>query len=279
MKIISSIITSLFITTPLFSTGQTQAQGSYAEPLYVAFSYIKITPGKRDVYLNLIHQYSPKITANRIAQGGVLGWYMYEVKLPSGAAAPYDFVSLTVANDFALHFDNLAPSEEVMKSIVPGASMQTINEIFEKYESSRTIIKKEIAIQLSNLFPEHTQARFILTDYIKVDPLHEPYYLALESSTLAPLRREMIQTGGYANWSLYKVHLPKDEHSDFNFVTLMQADQLDSFSERKLVESGTKIMAAFNNKGKDSQKKEIRSVSRTELWELVEYVDQFKLKK
>jgi hypothetical protein len=71
--------------------------GQNTSPVFMSFSYVKANPGKTGAYIDLIKNYSPKITGERIRQGGgVLGWYMYEVRMPSGAANEYNFVSITV---------------------------------------------------------------------------------------------------------------------------------------------------------------------------------------
>jgi len=238
MKLIAALLFSL---TSVFS----YAQNGEQKKIYVAFTYIKINPGKASAYFNLIKNYSPKITEHRIRQGGVLGWYMYELRMPTGTATEYDLVSLTVADDFKLMFDDLDPSDETMRKIMGGMSDQSIKDIFAQYESSRTVIKKEIYVLESNAVAQHPAAKYIWADYI--------------TGELPDMKSE-------ASRAIFRKNLPVDNRSNVNVIAATFANDLALFSD------GVKVPA---NKGKGQTS---GSVVHSELWQLVEYVDLNKIK-
>jgi hypothetical protein len=224
------------------------AQNPEHKTLYVALSYIKINPGKTSTYMNLIKNYSPRITENRIRQGsGVLGWYMYEVRMPSGTANEYDLVSITVVDDFKLMFDELAPSDEAMHKIFGGMSDQTIQDIFAQYESSRVTIKKEIYTLQSDQVTDNPASKYLWVDYVKAIEGKEAEYVKTE--------------GSLKGRSLFKRSLPYDTRYEFDFVNTLFSNDITAFANVQKKSSTTS--------------KTIHS----EIWQLVEYVDVNKIKK
>jgi len=231
-----------------FSALITTAQNADQKKLYVAFTYIKINPGKASAYFNLIKNYSPKITANRISQGGVLGWYMYELRMPTGTATEYDLISMTVADDFKLMFDDLDPSDETMRKIMGGMSDQSIKDIFAQYESSRTVIKKEIFVLESNAVAQNPASKYIWMDYLK-------------GETPDPKTEQKD-----ASRALFRKSLPVDNRSEVNYLAATFSNDLSQFS------NGIKIPLAKVKGGVSG------SLVHSEIWQLVEYVDVNKIK-
>lgn len=237
-----------------FSLLTSSAQNQEHRKLYVALSYIKINPGKASTYMNLIKNYSPKITESRIRQGGVLGWYMYEVRTPSGAANEYDLVSITVVDDFKLMFDELAPPDDTMHKIFPGLTDQSINDIFAQYESSRTSLKKEIYILESEVIAENPASKYLWVDYINTPEVKE---------------KELVKADGTSrDRAVLKKYLPYDSHSEFNQVTAIFSNDLSTFAWKAPSAEAGKLKNTSNNR-----------TIRSEIWQLVEYVDVNKIKR
>lgn len=224
-------------------------------PVYYSISYIKINPGKAETYFNLIKNYSPKITEARIRMGGVLGWYMYEVRMPSGAANEYDLVSVTVTNDFRLLFDDLAPSDDTMKKILPGATEKTINDIFAQYENSRTLVRKDIVVLTSGQTGLLPGAKYAWVDYVKVNDGKESEFANLLKAK---------------NVRVYKKTMPIDAKREYTSITTLSSDDITTFGE------GGKVISTTSEA---ERLKSISKISHSELWQLTSYVDESVIKK
>ena len=251
----------LFLAIPFVNLAQSKT-------LYASFSYIKINPGKQATYLNLINTVSPKITAARISiGGGVLGWYMYQVSVPSGASNTYDMVSITVVDDFKLLFDELAPPDNVMNKIFPGASEQTIAGIFEQWEAARYTVKKEIYTISSNLAPGGPSSRYAVVDYVRVPDGKSAEYLRNEN--FDSFFRDLIKSKTISNRMLYKRNIPIEAA---DFISICQTDNISNLAESP----GDKAVASMEAAKVKIQP--IGKVAHREIWELVQYVDEGSIK-
>ena len=249
--------------------------GQSTSPVYMSFSYVKANPGKTGAYIDLIKNYSPKITAERIRQGGgVLGWYMYEVRMPSGSANDYDFVSITATSEFNLLFDELAPPEGTMERILPGISSMTIAGIFEQYESSRTVKRKEVIVPVAGLSSGGVPYKVAWVDFVNVKEGKEKEYLKLQADAVLPACKELQSGGLIGNYRVYKKTLPLDMHSDFDFMVVYFANDIASLADGRLAEAKTKLLANTTSALAASA-----NITRSEIWQLVEYMDIEKSKK
>ncbi len=246
-----------------------------ASPVYMSFSYVKANPGKTGVYLDLIKNYSPKITGERIRQGGgVLGWYMYEVRMPSGSANQYDFVSITVTSEFNLLFDELAPPEGTMERILPGISSMTIAGIFEQYESSRTVLRKEVIVPAASLASEGAPYKVAWVDFVNVKEGKEKEFLKLQAEVVLPACKELKSAGLIGNYKVYRKTMPLSMQSDFDFMVVYFANDIASLADGRLAETKNKLLTNTT-----SALAAIANTTRSEIWQLVEYMDTEKSKK
>ena len=243
--------------------------GQKASPVFMSFSYVKANPGKMGAYIDLIKNYSPKITRERIQQGGgVLGWYMYEVRMPSGAANEYDFVSITVTSEFNLLFDELSPPEGTMERLLPGISSMTIAGIFEQYETSRTVLRKEIIVPIASLTSGGAPYKVAWVDFVKVKEGKEKEYLKLQTDLVLPAYKELQSGGLMGNYRVYKKTLPVDSQSDFDFMVVYFANDIASLADGRLSDAKSKLMANSTN-----TLAALAGITRSEIWQLVEYMD------
>ncbi|CAN5419727.1 hypothetical protein BH10BAC4_BH10BAC4_23400 [soil metagenome] len=256
-----SLVCCVILTLCILSDANAQGTAK----TYLNFSYTKLAPGKRETYLHLIHNYSPKITAERIRTGGgLLGWYMYEVRMPSGASNDHDFVSITNVSDFNLLFDEMNPPAGTMEKLFPGISSQTINGVFETYESSRTVLKKELFRPLFETSPMAKPSKIVWVDYIKAEPGFEK-----EAESFMPFYKELMSKGLISGCKVYKKMMPVGPSADFDFVVAYFAEDIASVADGRLSEAVKKSASS-----KSSGTKTMFS----ELWQLVEYVDVEKSK-
>jgi hypothetical protein len=155
---------------------------------------------------------------------------------------------MTVADDFKLMFDDLDPSDETMRKIMGGMSDQSIKDIVAQYESSRTVIKKEIFVLESNAVAQHPASKYIWMDYLKG-----------ETPDLKTEQKD-------ASRALFRKSLPVDSRSEVNYLAATFSNDLSLFS------NGIKIPLTKAKGGVSG------SLVYSEHWQLVEYVDVSKIK-
>ncbi len=246
------------------------------KPVYVAFNYIKAKPSKGGKYVDLIKNYSTKILSYAVEVGAFSGWYFYEVRMPTGSATEYDFVAVSVVNDFKFLFEEPGTYADIMKKAIPGISDETLKTIAEEFESSRISVKREIFTRTSDLVPNASPSKYARVDFNMSAEGKESDYIKMETELLAPIHKEIVAMGAYNDWELYKKILPKDSRSDFDYVAVDFMNDINTIVNLNYGVIAKRVMPDVDLKNMWSTVGGTRKVVRGEIWELVEYVDSKK---
>ena len=246
------------------------------KPVYLAFNYIKAKPGKGGKYVELIKNYSTKILSYAVEVGAFSGWYFYELRMPTGSATEYDFVAVSVVNDFKYLFEEPGTYADIMKKAIPGISDETLKTIADEFESSRISVKREIFTRTSDLVPNAVPAKYARVDYNLSAEGKEADYIKMETELMAPIHKEIVAMGAYNDWELYKKILPKDSKSDFDYIAVDFMNEINTIVNLNYSAIAKKTMPDVDLKNMWSTVGATRRVVRGEIWELVEYVDSKK---
>ncbi len=257
----------------LFSTASIAQE---KKPVYLAFNYIKAKPGKGGKYVDLIKNYSTKILSYAVEVGTFSGWYFYELRMPTGSATEYDFVAVSVVNDFKYLFEEPGTYADIMKKAIPGISDETLKTIAEEFESSRISVKREIFTRTSDLVPNAAPAKYARLDYNLSAEGKEGDYIKMETELMAPIHKESVSMGAYTDWELYKKILPKDSKSDFDYIAVDFMNDINTIVNLNYSVIAKKVMPEIDLQKFWSTVGASRKVARGEIWELIEYVDSKK---
>lgn len=276
MTLRPSLFNSIVCCTVAFILFATTSFAQEKKPVYLAFNYIKAKPGKGGKYVELIKNYSTKILSYAVEVGAFSGWYFYEVRMPSGSAAEYDFVAVSIVNDFKFLFEEPGTYADIMKKAIPGISDETLKTIAEEFESSRISVKREIFTRTSDLVPNAVPAKYARVDYNLSAEGKEADYIKMETELMAPIHKEIVAMGAYNDWELYKKILPKDSKSDFDYVAVDFMNDINTIVNLNYSAIAKKTMPDADLKNMWSSVGATRKIVRGEIWELVEYVDSKK---
>ena len=112
------------------------------KPVYVSFNYMKTAPGKYNDYLRLVKTYSKKVQEYQFKQGAQLGWYLYEVLMPTGTKADYNFVIVIVGTDIQQMMDPVLTGREILQKADPTMTAQQLDSVPILFSAARSMAKR-----------------------------------------------------------------------------------------------------------------------------------------
>jgi hypothetical protein len=207
-----------------------------------------------------------------VKTGAFQGWYFYELRLPTGSANEYDYVAVSVVNDFKYLFEEPGTYTDIMKKAFPGITDKTLDSIAQEFEGSRISVKREILVKTSGLVANPAPAKYARVDYNMTVEGKEADYVKAETEMLAPVHKEIIASGAYKDWQLLKRIMPVDQRADYNYIAIDFIDDISTF-----VKLDYSAIVKKQNPGVDLGKfwgslVSTRKGVRGEVWELVAYV-------
>jgi hypothetical protein len=260
----------LFLLVFFSTNGDSYAQNN-TQPVYAAVNYYKLKPGKAETYTNLVKSNTHKIFDYQFKQKAITGWYFYEVLIPAGDEARYNYVSVQISTNFSELMDNpVLPRELYAKSVGGPLSYP---QFMAQLEECRTLEKREVYRYRAGINPNTPVAKYVEIDFMKPYPGKSADYVKMETEVYYPIHQERIKLRALTNWGLYEKLLPYDFNSENDFITANFFDDLRSIIDPK-------YEAAFNSMPNNidfirlsSQVDQTRKMVRSDLWKLVDFVD------
>ncbi len=245
---------------------------SQDKKVYVAFNYIKAKPGKGGAYTELVKKYSTKILDYAVKTGAFQGWYFYELRLPAGSANEYDFVAVSVVNDFKYLFEEPGTYADIMKKAFPGITDKELDDIAQQFEDSRISVKREILVRTSQMVPNAAPSKYARVDYNMTSPGMESDYIKMETEQMAPIHKDIIASGAYKDWQLLKRVMPVDQRADYNYIAIDFIDDISTFVGLDYSGIAKKVYPGVDLTKFWSTVTNSRKVARSEIWLLSAYV-------
>jgi len=239
---------------------------------YVAFNYIKAKPGKGGAYTELVKKYSTKILDYAVKSGAFQGWYFYELRLPTGSANEYDFVAVSVVNDFKYLFEEPGTYADIMKKAFPGITDKELDDIAQQFDDSRITVKREILVKTSQMVPAAAPSKYARVDYNMTATGKESDYLKMETEQMAPIHKDIIASGSYKDWQLLKRVMPVDQRADYNYIAIDYIDDISTFVGLDYSAIAKKVYPGVDLSKFWSTVTSTRKVARSEIWLLTAYV-------
>ncbi|ULQ53072.1 hypothetical protein [Flavihumibacter fluvii] len=250
---------------------QQQYAQSSTQPVYAAVNYFKIKPGKGETYTNLVKSTTHKILEYQFRQKSIMGWYFYEVLIPAGDEAKYNYVSVVISSNFSELMDNPVPPKDLYAKAVSGP--MNYQQFMAQLLDCRTLEKREVYQYRAGINPNTPISKYVEIDYMKPYPGKTADYLKMETEVYYPIHQERIKLRALTNWGLYEKLLPYEMDSENDFITANFFDDLRSIIDPK-------YEAAFNSMPNNidyirlsGQVDQTRKMVRADLWKLVDHVD------
>ncbi|MEJ0057296.1 MAG: hypothetical protein WDN75_17545 [Bacteroidota bacterium] len=205
--------------------------------------------------------------------GAFSGWYFYEVRMPTGSNNEYDFVAVSVVTDFKYLFEEPGTYSDIMKKAIPGISDKTLATIAQEFDDSRISVKREIFTRVSDMVPNAVPAKYARVDYNMPTEGKEAEYIKMETELMAPIHKEIIASGAYNDWELYKKMLPNEATSDFTYIAVDFMNDINTIVNLNYPAIVKKVDPAADLNKIFTTVTTSRKIARGEIWELIEYVD------
>jgi hypothetical protein len=269
-----------FTLTVLVCTESTYAQDNQPT-VYVGVNFIKVRAGKQEQYMQLLEKYGKKVNEYFFRNNNLVGWYMYKVLMPSGSSVGYDYASVNVTTTMSALLDPPGDMKEVFKKIFPDMTDKMVSDVMARYDSCREIVRREVYMPVHGASVADS-TNPVAAKYMEVDLMHPAAgktedYIKMERETFKPLHAERIKMGYLRSWGLYEKTFA-DEQSGFEFVTVNFMDNVDKLGYG-YSEAVKKVMPQADMNALFTQTMATRTMIRSEIWKLMQYVDGSNTKK
>ncbi len=196
-----------------------QAQGQPAAPKFALFEYFKLEPGKGADYRKLEQEAYIPIHRERVKQGIIKSWSVWNVRFPGGAAREYDRVTITTFDTFAAVETPYPPA--VFTKVFPNT---TGAELLARSRGLIRLVRSEMVTLIDSvgLNPQPLPpASFAEISFHKVEPGKGAEYTALIGKYLKPLYEERIKRGILKGWQRFGIRYPGGTEREYGQVTLL----------------------------------------------------------
>jgi len=135
-----ALIPTAFLLGTLVNTGFTQQ--AVANPVVVEVGCMKVDPLKNDEYLKLEHDIWKPMHQERIRQGHMRSWTLYEVRFPAGSKRECDYRTLNTYNSYSDTERSIADIAAKVHPSIP------LNELERRTVSGRDFRQGELWYQV-----------------------------------------------------------------------------------------------------------------------------------
>lgn len=248
-------LVSLFLA---FLTLTAFSQNDVAVTVY----YMKVKPGESEEYLELEQEWK-KINQARIDQGYITGWQLWQ-KMYSGADDEYQYIVL----EWYENFQKTATTGylEVINDLY---SQEQLADLSERTHHARVVTRTDVMHRISTV-ENSKPTSFLIVGEIKPRPGMEEGYLKMEREIFLPLHQEAVNQGQMTTWSLWRRWPYKENDAPYavvnGFDDFTKIGKMDYPELFKAVDTDMTIEEVWNSVG------EIRDITKTEVWRLVDSI-------
>ena len=235
--------------------------------LFVVVDFMKVDPADNTKYLEVEQNIWKPLHEERIEQGIIVGWFLYAVDF-SGSGDEYNYVVINLYDDA----DNLENpwNAEIPQTVLPEIP---VDEILKRTRETRENVKTELFYSIATApdIPLEVPARYLQVNYMRVDPGQQSAYERIESDIWLPMHNELIETGRTIGWGLWKSLFPRGAGRPYQYLTLNTFSEFSFIFDLDFSIPFQKVHPGDDFAEISSATQGLRTVIRTELWDLVDY--------
>jgi hypothetical protein len=239
-------------------------------PVTAQVSYIQVQPDRVGDYLSIEREFWKPLQQERVDDGDILSWQLYEVRIPTGTAQDYQYVVITlyddldvVANpDFEKYVERVHPDRDA------NAAVRRTNEVRQWQRNELWFQRDRVVPQT----PSSEPAPFMMVDYVNTPPGGEGDYIRFEQDVWKPIHQARIDAGAMSGWSLWQMGIPDGTSQSYNHRTVRAYRRMSEIP-------GSFPPEVFEEVHPDRTIDEIlqetraqRELAQRELWELIDHV-------
>jgi len=221
------------------------SQMSFAQPQQTihSFSYYKILPGKDHEFRSMMEAVDSRVQKERLNNGAISAWYLYEVVSPSGTNAEYDYVAVTTTNSIKKAFESSYPFVDAFKKSFPGKDAKFFADYFSKLNGICRLVKEEVyggtAVADSSSH-DGFKFKYLVVDFMQPKPDKFGEYFKMELDTFRLVHKERIKLGALSQWALLQLSLPFDVKTGYSTLAISFYNDLDMMYGDSKYEEGIK---------------------------------------
>ena len=154
-------------------------------------------------YLNVEAELWKPVHANRVREGKILGWYVYQVVNAMDGSHDYNYMTVEVYPNWA---SLEAPYDDVDRAFQEVHGTDAEQSMFERTEASRTMKRQEMWVRQKYLAADDagpSTIKYIVVDWMDVHPGKMEAYMNMEESYYMPVHQKRVDGGHIKSWSLY----------------------------------------------------------------------------
>lgn len=261
LKTFSAVILSLLVS---FGFQSAQGQQGY----YMHLDYIMIEKENVSDFNEHVSSTFKPVQEARVENESIEGWYLYKVAYRGTRNANYNYVVVSISS-------GLSGFEDIGNQITDHFSANSGAEIMNDYNRYLTPNHSELwVINNSVLNDENSKpSRYFGMDYMKVVSGQEYAYQMMEDEVARPLHEHRMDDGTMKGWELFGLITPGGTAYGYNFATGNYYDQLSDieFGFTDEIIRANHPNTNINEFFEDIER--TRDLVRSELWELVDYVN------
>lgn len=236
--------------------------------VFAVVEYMKVKQGDEQKYVDLERNYWKKIHQERVKNGEILSWVLYEIRY-AGSNDEYNFVTGTIVTDPAKLENPFAGIDP--EKVLAG---ENVDKIMQETSNSRQLVKRNLIRRVSTVNPESGPASFnyIQVDFMKVKPGNDNMYMDVETNVWGPVHQQFVKDGSRVGWSLWQTVFPAGSGLEFQYVT---TNFLSDFSQVGAADYNGAFAKVHSGKNIDQLMEKTnnsRELVRSELWRVVDSV-------
>jgi hypothetical protein len=206
-------------------------------------SYYKISAGKEHELRTIMNAVDSRVQQERVNNGAIGSWYLYEVLNPTGSNAEYDYVMITTASSFKNTIETSYTFDSAFKKIFAGKDAKFFVDYYSRLSEGRKLVKQEIYAGLAvadSSLPGGSQLKYIVTDFMQPKPGMGGQYVKTEIDTFRLIHRERIKLDDISQWAFLQLALPFDTKIGYSYLALNFYKDLDRMFGNAKYEEGLK---------------------------------------
>jgi len=233
----------------------------------VVVEYLKVKPEDHLKYLEVEQKIWKPMHQERIRRGIIASWTLYAVEF-TGSADSYNYVAITTYND-PKNLEN-PWNADIPAKVHPNMSLA---EMMERTNKSRDLVRSELYSGVAAIpeIPFKDPAEYIQVNFMNVEQGKHSEYESIEKDVWMPIHEESIRSGKTVGWGLFSALFPRGAGREYQYLTL------NTFSDYSYIfELDFSIPFKAIHPDKDYHEmtrktREVRTIVRTELWDLIDY--------
>lgn len=272
--LVTLLFGAVFLAAPLEAGAQ---DGSYAH-----HNYMKVHSGQEQAYLELEQNLWKPIHRQRVENGTIDGWNLYEVVYPAGGDREYDYVTVAFYDEWNRLENPYAGIDP--EQIHPNTDPQ---EIVDQTLKARTLVHSEVVEIIDSVTvddqesgteeaQESESGGYLMVDFMEVPQGGGSAYVQMEQDLFKPVHQQLVEQSGQEAWFLVERQFA-GANDAYQYMTIQP---YESWSDVRPAARSEAMMSTFQDVHPEMDTSEVaervletRTVARREIWRLVDSVE------